>query len=81
MTVVGILHPGEMGAAVAAALQQRAADLKQLADAWQPLYQTLSPEQKRRMAFLTVFVLRQAGNAVQERMQSAEDQQDGEMGD
>jgi hypothetical protein len=65
----------------AAALQQRAADLKQLADAWQPLYQTLSPDQKRRMAYLTVFVLRQAGNAVQDRMQSAEDQQDGEMGD
>jgi hypothetical protein len=32
------------------ALAQRSADLKKLADAWQPLYQTLTPEQKRRMA-------------------------------
>jgi hypothetical protein len=60
------------------ALAQRAADLKKLADAWQPLYQTLSPDQKRRMAFLTVFVLRQAGNALQERLQSEEDQEEGE---
>jgi hypothetical protein len=41
------------------ALAQRAADLKKLADAWQPLYQTLNPDQKRRMAFLTIFVLRE----------------------
>ena len=57
------------------ALAQRAADLKKLADAWQPLYQTLRPDQKRRMAFLTVVVLRQAGNAMQERLQSDEDQE------
>jgi len=56
------------------ALAQRSADLKKLADAWQPLYQTLSPDQRRRMAFLTVVVLRQAGNAMQERLQSEEDQ-------
>ena len=59
-------------------LAQRAADLKKLADAWQPLYQTLRPDQKRRMAFLTVVVLRQAGNAMQERLQSEEDQEEGE---
>jgi len=40
------------------ALAQRSADLKRLADAWQPLYGTLSQEQKRRMAALTIFVLR-----------------------
>ena len=33
-------------------LAQRSADLKRLAEAWEPLYQTLTPEQKRRMAFL-----------------------------
>jgi LTXXQ motif family protein len=32
-------------------LAQRSADLKRLADAWEPLYQTLDPDQKRRMAF------------------------------
>jgi len=40
------------------ALEQRGADLKKLADAWQPLYQTLKPDQKKRMAFLTLLVLR-----------------------
>lgn len=46
------------------ALAQRAADLKKLADAWQPLYQTLTPDQKRRMGFVTIIVLRRIGNAV-----------------
>src|SRR5262249_41359640 len=30
------------------ALAQRAADLKNLAEAWQPLYQSLTPQQKKR---------------------------------
>lgn len=46
------------------ALAQRAADLKKLADAWQPLYQTLSAEQKQRMAALTIFVLRDVSDAL-----------------
>jgi hypothetical protein len=57
------------------ALSQRAADLNKLADAWQPLYQTLSPEQKRRMTFLTMVVFRDMRNAVeQRRMQAEEDE-------
>jgi len=56
------------------ALAQRAADLNKLADAWQPLYQTLSPEQKRRMAGLTIFVIRELRDRVeQRRLQSADD--------
>ena len=47
-------------------LAQRAADLKKLADAWEPLYQTLTPDQKRRMAFGTFIVLRRIGNAVRD---------------
>jgi hypothetical protein len=47
------------------ALAQRAADLKRLADAWQPLYQTLTPDQKRRMGLATIIVLRRIGNAVE----------------
>jgi LTXXQ motif family protein len=59
-------------------LAQRAADLKTLADAWQPLYQTLNPDQKRRMAFLTIFVLREMRNGVeQRRLQSEEDGDEG----
>jgi hypothetical protein len=39
------------------ALAQRAGDVKRLADAWEPLYETLSPDQKRRMSLLRIFVL------------------------
>jgi hypothetical protein len=31
------------------AMAQKAADLKKLAQAWQPLYQTFTPDQKQRM--------------------------------
>jgi hypothetical protein len=61
----------------AAALAQRAADLKRLADAWQPLYQTLNLEQKRRMGALTIFVLRETRDAVEQRRLQSEDD-DGE---
>jgi|SRR5690349_12213263 len=60
------------------ALAQRAADLKKLADAWQPLYQTLNPDQKRRMAFLAVLVMHEMGNAIeQRRLQSEEEDEAG----
>jgi LTXXQ motif family protein len=59
------------------ALAQRAADLKKLADAWQPLYQTFTPDQKRRMAFLTVFVIREMRNAVEQRRVQSEDDDEG----
>ena len=36
------------------ALAQRSADLDKLAEAWQPLYKTLSPEQRQRMGALAV---------------------------
>jgi LTXXQ motif family protein len=62
-------------------LAQRAADLKKLAEAWQPLYQSLDSDQKRRMAFLTVFVLRQMGNGVeQRRLQAEQDEEEDETG-
>jgi hypothetical protein len=49
------------------ALAQRSDDLKKLAAAWQPLYGTLSPEQKRRMAALAIFVLHDMSDAVEQR--------------
>jgi LTXXQ motif family protein len=55
------------------ALSERAADLKKLADAWQPLYQTLSPDQRMRMAFLTIFVLRELRSGVEQRLLQSED--------
>jgi hypothetical protein len=56
------------------ALAQRSADLKRLAEAWQPLYQTLSPDQKRRMALLTIFTIREMRNAVEQRRLQSEDE-------
>ena len=46
-------------------LAQRSEDLKQLADAWQPLYETLTPDQKRRMAALTIVMVRDARDVLQ----------------
>ena len=54
-------------------LTQRATELKTLADAWQPLYQTMSPEQKRRMAVLAVLVLRELRDKVEQRRTDDDD--------
>jgi hypothetical protein len=57
-------------------LAQRSADLKKLATAWQPLYQTLTPDQKRRMGFLAMVVLRDLRDDVeQRRMEAAEERE------
>jgi hypothetical protein len=61
----------------AEALTERAADLRRLADAWQPLYQTLDPEQKQRLAKTAIFVFREMrSHAEQRRVQSEDDDQD-----
>jgi hypothetical protein len=59
------------------ALAQRSADLNKLADAWQPLYQTLTPDQKRRLGFLAIFVVRDMRDrAEQRRIASSDDTED-----
>jgi hypothetical protein len=59
------------------ALAQRSADLKKLAAAWQPLYQSLMPDQKRRLGLLTLIALRELRDRVeQRRMDAAEDDDD-----
>jgi hypothetical protein len=55
------------------ALAQRSADLNKLADAWQPLYQTLTPDQKKRMGFLAIFVARDIGDRAERRRIASED--------
>ena len=55
------------------ALAQRSADLKKLAAAWEPLYKTLSPDQKQRMAFVTLYVLHEVRNAAEARTEDEED--------
>jgi hypothetical protein len=49
---LGDLNPIDLMQRRADRLVQRAADLKKLAEAWEPLYKTLSEDQKKRMAFV-----------------------------
>jgi len=58
------------------ALAQRSADLDKLAEAWQPLYKTLSPEQRQRMAALAIFVLREMSDVIDRRRAQSEDNED-----
>lgn len=51
------VDPLELIRARAYSLDQRADGLKRLADAWQPLYQTLTPDQKARMRLVTARVM------------------------
>ena len=57
----------------AEALAQRSVDLNKLAEAWQPLYKTLNPEQRQRMAALAIFVLRDMSDIVERRRALSED--------
>src|SRR6516162_9792867 len=70
------VDPVELLRGRADALAQRAAGLKKLADAWQPLYQSLSPDQKQRMQVLAVRVLRQLKDAVDTRRMATYDEEE-----
>ena len=56
------------------ALAQRSADLDRLAEAWQPLYKTLSPEQRKRMGALAVLVLHDMSDVIDRRRAQSEDE-------
>ena len=58
------------------ALAQRSAELKQLADAWQPLSATLTPEQKQRLRFFAENILRLVPRAIDVRRMQHEDESD-----
>jgi zinc resistance-associated protein len=58
------------------ALAQRSAELKQLADAWQPLSATLTPEQKQRLRFFAENILRLVPRAIDLRRTQNEDESD-----
>jgi hypothetical protein len=58
------------------ALAQRSADLDKLAEAWQPLYKTLSPEQRQRMAALAIFVLHDMSDVLDRRRAQSEADED-----
>ena len=48
-------------------LIQRGNDLKKVADAWQPLYKTLSQDQKRRMAYVSLVAVRGIRDTIDRR--------------
>jgi hypothetical protein len=54
-------------------LTQRAADLKKVADAWEPLYKTLSEDQKKRMAYVTIVAARGIRDTIERRMDSEDE--------
>src|SRR5437588_2696277 len=58
------------------ALAQRSADLDKLAEAWQPLYNAISQEQRQRMASLAIFVLREMSEVADRRRAQSEDNED-----
>ena len=72
----GEVNPIELLRNRADALTQRAAALKKLADAWQPLFATLDENQKLRLKFLAVYVLREMRDAVEARRMMSEDDQE-----
>ena len=61
------------------ALAERAAGLKKLADAWQPLYQSLTPDQKMRLRLVTVRALEGVGAAVESRRMDMFDEEDSDL--
>jgi len=60
------------------ALSERSAELRKLAAAWQPLYQTLTPDQQRRLGLLTVTVIRELRDRADQRRIQAADNDDEE---
>jgi hypothetical protein len=63
----------------AESLSERGASLKKLADAWQPLYQSLNPDQKQRMRVVAMHVLNEVRGAVERRrMEMMEDESEGD---
>src|SRR4051812_17275007 len=56
------------------ALATRAEGLKRLADAWQPLSESLDANQKARLRLLAVYVLREMRDAAESRRVQSEDE-------
>ena len=56
--------------------RKRGAELKKVADAWQPLYQSLNPDQKTRMSMLVTRVLGELKSNVQSRRSEMDEEDD-----
>ena len=60
-------------------LADRAAGLRKLADAWQPLYQSLTADQKTRLRLVTVRAIEGLRNAIENRGMELDDEEDIEL--
>ena len=66
-------NPVELMQRRADRLIQRGGDLKKLADAWDPLYKTLSEDQKKRMSFASYVVMRGMQDVIEHSRETEED--------
>ncbi len=66
-------NPIELMQRRAESLTQRGAELKKVADAWEPLFKTLSEDQKKRMAFVTAVAARGIRDTIEHRTDSEDD--------
>jgi LTXXQ motif family protein len=66
-------NPVEIMQRRAELLTQRGADLKKIADAWEPLYKTLTKDQKKRMAFVTIVTARAMRNTIERRLDTEDE--------
>jgi hypothetical protein len=57
-------------------LADRAAGLRKLAEAWQPLYQSLTPDQKTRLGLVTVHAIEGFRTAMENRRMEMDDEED-----
>jgi hypothetical protein len=57
-------------------LADRAAGLRKLADAWQPLYQSLTPDQKTRLRLVTIHAIEGFRTAMENRRTGLDDEED-----
>ena len=76
MESLGDRNPVDLMQRRADQLIQRGNDLKKVADAWQPLYKTLSQDQKKRMAFVTLVGVRTMRDAIEHRNDNDDDYDD-----
>jgi hypothetical protein len=60
-------------------LADRAAGLRKLADAWQPLYQSLTPDQKTRLRLVTAHAIEGLRTTMENRRMEPDDEEDIEV--
>lgn len=73
MEAAGEHNPVELMQRRAEILSQRGADLKKLGDAWEPLFKTLTADQKKRMAFATYAAMHGIPDAIEHHIATEDD--------